>query len=71
MDSFQELSRVESTQSNGCSPLQHFNKDAMEEGGGGVGGGCEGGRKKTRTHTCTSRYRGRESIAIIRGQVQW
>lgn len=45
MDSFQELSRVESTQSNGCSPLQHFNKDAMERGGARVGA-----RKHARTH---------------------
>lgn len=45
MDSFQELSRVESTQSNGCSPLQHFNKDAMEGGGARVGA-----RKHARTH---------------------
>lgn len=43
VDSFQELRRVESTQSNGSSPLQHFNKDAMEKGEGGV-------RKHARTH---------------------
>lgn len=30
-----------------------------------------GVRKHAHMHTCTSRYRGRESIAIIRGQVQW
>lgn len=64
VDSSQELWRVESTQSNGSSPLQHFNKDAMERGGV---------RKHAhaRARTRTSRSRGRESIAIIRGQVQW
>lgn len=44
-DQYQELSRVESTQTIGCSSLQHFNKDvcgAGAEGGGWVRGDGRG-----------------------------